>query len=120
MSEPESPPARPRFKSRSLLGILEFLRRYPGRVSACLGLLSINITIEMSLPQIIGNAITALRESLRSGQIYSPWSAVTLFGALITVRAIVGYVLGPIRNRTIQVTLGDIRSRIYDSLQRLA
>ena len=118
MTEPDSPKVR--LKSRSLLGILEFLGRYPGRVTACLGLLSINIAIEMSLPQIIGNAITDLRSSIQSGRIFSPWTAVILLGVLVLVRAIVGYILGPIRNRTVQVTLGDIRSRIYDSLQRLA
>jgi ATP-binding cassette subfamily B protein len=119
MSETDSP-GKQQWKSRSLLGILGFLRRYPGRVAACLGLLSINIAIEMALPQIIGNAINALRASLQSGQVFSPWPAVGIFGVLVTVRALVGYILGPIRNRTIQVTLGDIRSRIYDSLQRLA
>jgi ATP-binding cassette subfamily B protein len=120
MSESDSPHTHHRWKSRSLLGILGFLRRYPGRVAACLGLLAINIAIEMSLPQIIGNAITGLQRSLHANQIFSPWPAVVLFGLLVSVRAVVGYILGPIRNRTIQITLGDIRSRVYDSLQRLA
>jgi ATP-binding cassette subfamily B protein len=115
-----TPTKRPPLKTRSLLGILAFLRRYPGRVALCLALLFVNIGIEMSLPQLIGNAITELRGKFLAGAVYSPWPAVIVFGALVTLRALVGYILGPIRNRTIQATLGDIRLALYDSLQRLA
>ena len=54
-------PKAKKFHPRSLLGVLAFLRRYPGRVTLCLGLLLVNIAIEMTLPQILGNAITGLR-----------------------------------------------------------
>jgi ATP-binding cassette subfamily B multidrug efflux pump len=109
-----------RLKPRSLLQVLGFLRSYPGGVALCLGLLLVNIAIEMTLPQILGDAITGLRQHLATGLAFSLWSFVWLFLALVTVRAIVGFALGPIRNRTIQRTLGDIRAAVYNALQRLA
>ncbi len=120
MSDSANTPPRPHWQPRSLLGVLRFLGRHRSRVAVCLGLLFINIAIEMTLPQVIGNSITALRDSVVHARSYSPWPAVALFGTLVGIRAIVGFVLGPIRNRTIQRTLGDIRSAIYDALQRLA
>jgi ATP-binding cassette subfamily B protein len=110
----------PRLKPRRLLGVLAFLRRYPGRVAVCLGLLLVNITIEMTQPQILGNAITGLREYVATGASFSIWPLAQLFLALTALRAGVGFFLGPMRNRTIQRTLGDIRAAIYNALQRLA
>src|SRR5205807_3047241 len=45
---------------------------------------------------------------------------VLLFVSLVLVRAGNGIILGPIRNRLVQRTLGDIRTAIYDAIQRLA
>ena len=118
MSAPEIKPAKLQF--RSLLGVLAFLRRYPGRVAICLSLLLVNIAIEMSLPQILGNALTGLREQMAGGREFPIGQLAWLFLALVGVRAVVGFVLGPIRNRTIQTTLSDIRATLYNSLQRLA
>jgi ATP-binding cassette subfamily B protein len=113
--------SKPGFKPRSLFGILAFLRRYPGRVTACLGLLLVNITIEMTLPQILGNVISGLRaQQAGAAPGFSLWPFVTLFLGLVSVRAGVGFILGPIRNRTIQSTLGDIRAATYNAMQRLA
>ena len=112
-------PAEARLKPRNLLGILSFLRKYPGRVALCLWLLMIIITIDMLLPQIIGNAITDLRRAMELKLSFSPWLPAQLLLSLILVRTGVAYVLGPIRNRTIQSTLGDIRAAIYDAVQRL-
>jgi ATP-binding cassette subfamily B protein len=109
-----------KLKPRSLLGVIVFLRRYPGRVACCLGLLLVNITIEMTQPQIIGNAITGLREHAAAGVTFSVWPFAQLFLTLAVLRATIGFFLGPLRNRTIQQTLGDIRAAIYNSLQRLA
>jgi ATP-binding cassette subfamily B protein len=109
-----------KFKPRSLLGVLSFLGKYPGRVELCVGLLLVNISIEMTLPQLLGNAITGLRQHLADGAAFSLHRFVLLFLALVTVRAGVGFVLGPIRNRAIQKTLGDIRAALYNALQRLA
>ena len=50
-----------------LLGVLVFLRRYPGAVAASVGLLLVNISIEMAQPQIIGSAITQLRLNAELG-----------------------------------------------------
>jgi len=108
-----------KLKPRSLLGVLSFLRKYPGRVALCLGLLLVNITIEMTLPQLLGNAITGLRNHLTEGVAFSVGPFVLLYLALVSVRAVVGFVLGPIRNRAIQTTLGDIRAALYNALQRL-
>ena len=118
MSAPDVKPAKLQF--RSLLGVLAFLRRYPGRVAVCLSLLLVNIAIEMSLPQILGNALTGLREQMAGGRDFPIQQLAWLFLALVGVRAGVGFVLGPIRNRTIQTTLGDIRATLYNALQRLA
>ena len=118
MSESASKEAR--FQPRSLLGMLSFLRKYPGRVTVCLSLLLVNIGIEMALPQIIGNTINELRRTVELKLPFAPWREVQWFVGLVVVRFFVGLILGPIRNRTVQATLADIRAAIYDALQRLA
>jgi ABC-type multidrug transport system fused ATPase/permease subunit len=110
----------PRAKSGNLVGILGFLGRYPVRVTVCLALLLVNISIEMTLPQIIGETITGLRRHSEGAASFAPWPLVLLFGALTALRAAVGYILGPIRNRTVQNTLRDIRLAVYNALQRQA
>ncbi len=116
----EAPTGKTRLKPRNLLGVLSFLRKYPGRVALCLGLLLINISIEMTLPQVLGNAITGLRNHVAASATFSIWPYAQLFLGLVTLRAAVGFMLGPIRNRTIQTTLGDIRAALYNALQRQA
>ncbi|MDB6034128.1 MAG: transporter transrane region, partial [Verrucomicrobiales bacterium] len=108
------------FKPGNLLGILSFLRRYPGGVALAVGLLLINISIEMGLPQILGSAITDLKDHVEHGADFHAWDFAGLFLALALVRAGVGIILGPVRNRLVQRTLGDIRGAIYDAIQRLA
>jgi ATP-binding cassette subfamily B protein len=105
---------------RSLLGVLAFLAPYPVRSALCIALLSVNISIEMTLPRILGDTINDLQTHAAARDTFSPAPAVTLFLALVIVRMCVGFILGPLRNRLIQQTLGDIRSRIYDTLQRLS
>jgi ATP-binding cassette, subfamily B, multidrug efflux pump len=83
-------------------------------------LLLVNIAVELSLPQILGSAITQLRWHIEWGASLDLRACVLLFVSLVLVRAGNGILLGPIRNRLIQRTLGDIRAAIYDSLQRLA
>jgi ATP-binding cassette subfamily B protein len=117
---PDDATGKKKFAPRSLLGVLSFLRKYPGRVALSVGLLLVNIAIEMTLPQVLGNAITGLRHHLADGVAFSIRPFVLLFLALVSVRAGVGFVLGPIRNRAIQTTLGDIRAALYNALQRLA
>lgn len=117
VSEPKT--AAPR-KARSLLGMLRFLFRYPKAVAVCLALLLVNIAIELTLPQILGNAITGLRWHVEWGAEFSPWTYLQLFLALVLIRSGIGHILGPARGRLIQSTLRDIRSCIYDALQRLA
>jgi ABC-type multidrug transport system fused ATPase/permease subunit len=118
MAEQSKPKSR--VKPGNLLGILVFLRRYPFQVAGCLGLLLVNIAIEMTLPQILGNAITGLRKSIPGVPGFNLSHALWLFLGLVTLRAGVGFVLGPMRNRLVQRTLGDIRAAIYDALQRLS
>jgi ATP-binding cassette subfamily B protein len=77
------------------------------------------ISIEMVLPQIIGDAITALRDALEAHTSFSPWFYAQLLLWLVLVRTGIAYILGPIRNRAIQATLGDIRAAIYNAMQRL-
>ena len=109
-----------KLKPRNLLGVLSFLHKYPGRVALCLGLLLVNISIEMTLPQVLGNAITGLRNRFSDGAMFSIWPYAQLFLGLVVLRAAVGFVLGPVRNLTIQTTLGDIRAALYNALQRQA
>jgi ABC-type multidrug transport system fused ATPase/permease subunit len=107
-------------KAGSLLAILRFLGKYPARVALCLSLLLVAIGIEMTLPQVIGNAINAVRRSVESGTIFSPWHYVSLLLSLVLARSIVSHFVGTVRNRITQPTLGDIRAAIYNALQRLA
>ena len=112
-------PREPRFKSRNLLGVLAFLRKYPGRVTLCFSLLLINVGIDMSLPQFIGNAITDLRRYMDEQIPFSPGLYVRIILSLVLIRTGVAYILGPIRNRTVQFTLADIRAATYNAMQRL-
>jgi ATP-binding cassette subfamily B protein len=105
---------------RSLLEVLSFMGKYPGRISFCVLLLLVNITIEMSLPQIIGNAVTNLRWHIEWNAFFDRRAYVWLFASLVTIRACVGHLLGPGRNRLVQQTLNDIRSALYDAMQRLS
>ncbi|MEW6161188.1 MAG: ABC transporter ATP-binding protein [Verrucomicrobiota bacterium] len=120
MADEQKKEAKKQIHLRSLLGILAFLRRYPRRVTFCIAMLLVNIAIEMLLPQILGDAITSLRWHSEWGAAFDPWTYVQLFGALVLIRAGVGYVVGPARNRLVQNTLGDIRAAIYNAIQRLA
>ena len=113
-----TPPNR-KLKPRSLLGALGFLGKYRGRVAVCLGLLLLIVAIDLSLPQVIGEAINALRARAPGSNTTSPWVYAQLFFGLALARAGLAFVLGPIRNRTIQTTLGDIRCAIYNAMQRL-
>ena len=110
---PTMPPAiRPVAAVRLIVG---FLGKRPGWTALSIGLLLLNIGIELSLPQFLGSTITAL--GTPSTQ-QSLGTMVGVFVGLVVLRAVVGLVLGPIRNRTAQTTLGDIRAAVYDSLQR--
>src|SRR5438128_1343313 len=86
-------------RTHNLAGVLRFLGRYPGRVAASISLLLINIAIEMSLPQILGDAITDLRQHLATGIEFDPWLYVQIFLSLVLIRTGIGLILGPIRNR---------------------
>lgn len=105
---------------RSLLAVLAYMGKYPGRIAFCIFLLLVNITIEMSLPQLIGNAVTNLRWHLEWGAYFDRNAYVSLFVALVLIRAGVGHLLGPSRNRLVQDTLNDIRGAVYDAMQRLS
>lgn len=105
---------------RSLLKILGFLRAYPGRVSLAVGLLLINICIELTLPQVLGEAMNGLQRHVQRQEIFSPMLFVTFYLSLVVIRSGVGFVLGPIRNWIVHTTLGDIRSAIYSAMQGMA
>jgi ATP-binding cassette subfamily B multidrug efflux pump len=107
-------------KPRSLLAVLGFLGKYPGRLTCCLVLLLGVIGIDLALPQVIGNAINALRASAGSEAQPTLAPYVRLFLLLVLSRAVMAYFVGTIRNRITQPVLGDIRSAIYNALQRLA
>ena len=95
--------------------IVGFLGKRPGWTALSIGLLLLNISIELSLPQFLGSTITALGGTAADGSL---GKTIGLFLGLVVLRAGVGLVLGPIRNRTAQTALGDVRAAVYDSLQR--
>jgi len=113
-------PEKKRINTHSLLGILRFLARYKRGAALAISLLLVNLTIEMTLPQILGSAITNLREHAAGGADFPLALYVQIFVSLVVIRAGVGFILGPVRNRVIQRTLGDIRAAIYDAIQRLS
>ena len=100
----------------ALFRLIPFLGRRPGWVALSLGLLLINIAIELALPQILGRAITRLDQP--SGLPFSWQRFVVVFLGLVVIRTLVGMILGPIRNTTVQRTMGDVRSAVYDAIQR--
>ncbi len=108
----QPPPIRPVAAVRRIVG---FLGKRPGWVALSIGLLLLNIGIELSLPQFLGATITALGSASAD---LSLGITVSFFLGLVVLRAGIGLVLGPIRNRTAQTTLSDIRAAVYDSLQR--
>ena len=95
--------------------IVGFLGKRPGWTALSIGLLLLNISIELSLPQFLGFTITALGGTVADGSLAR---TIGLFLGLVILRSGIGLVLGPIRNRTAQTALGDIRAAVYDSLQR--
>ena len=107
-----TPPITPLAAVRRIVG---FLARRPGWTALSIGLLLVNIGIELALPQFVGRAVTALGSPGTRPEL---GRLVGIFLGLVVLRALVGLVLGPIRNRTAQSTLGDIRAAVYDALQR--
>lgn len=105
---------------RGLFRVLAFLGKYPGRIAACIFLLLVNISIEMTLPQIIGQAATNLRWHVEWGAGFDQRTYILLFGGLVIIRAGVGRLLGPTRNRLVQTALNDVREAVYDAVQRLS
>jgi len=75
-----------RFRSRDLLGILAFLGKYPARVTFCLALLLLILSIDLSLPQFIGDAITDLRRYMDEQVPFSPELYVQIVLALVLIR----------------------------------
>src|SRR5882724_6698518 len=118
MTEPK--PTQTRLQPRNLLGVLAFLRAYPAPVLLSVSLLLVNIAVELSLPQILGSAITQLRWHIEWGVRLDLRACVLLFVSLVLVRAGNGILLGPIRNRIVQRPIGDTRPAIYGTVQRLA
>ncbi len=109
---------QPRFKAHNLLGILAFLGKYPWQVTISVSMLLSTIAIDMALPRLLGHAINALESTAR--QIFHPWRFAGFFFCLVLVKEIIRITMGPVRNRLIHGTLGDIRAAIYDAIQRLA
>jgi ABC-type multidrug transport system fused ATPase/permease subunit len=110
----------PDFRARNLLGVLSFLKRYSGFAALAVGMLFVNICLEMSLPRISGTAINRLKDALATGTVYAPWFLAGVYLSVAVLRAMVGFILGRVRNRLIQSTLRDIRAAYFDAVQRLS
>ncbi len=113
-------PAPPAFRARNLLGVLSFLKRYWGSVALAIGLLLVNIGLEMALPRVSGTAINELTHAIATKTTYDPWYLAKLFVGLALIRAVIGLGLGRVRNRLVQGTLKDIRAAYFDAVQRLS
>ena len=113
-------PDKPALRSKSLVGILSFLKPYWIGATLAVALLLFNISLEMFLPRIWGQAINWLKYSLATGKPYDPWGLAVLFLAVAFERACVGFCLGRIRNRLVQGTLKDIRAAYFDAVQGLS
>src|SRR3954468_19419417 len=105
---------------RSLLGVLSFMAKYPWPIAICISLLLVNIAIEMTLPQIIGTAVTNLRWHIEWGAQFDSKNYVLLLLALVFIRTGVGHILGPVRNKIVHNTLNDLREAVYDAMQRFS
>jgi ATP-binding cassette, subfamily B, multidrug efflux pump len=112
--------ATPAFRARNLLGVLSFLMRYRLSVALAVGLLLVNIGLEMALPQVSGRAINGLSDSITHHTPFNPWILAGVYVGLALVRACVGFALGRVRNRLVQATLMDIRAAYFDAVQRLS
>src|SRR5207247_9340616 len=109
----EPKPTQTRVQSRNLLGVLAFLRAYPAPVVLSVSLLLVNIAVELSLPQILGSAITQRRWHIEWGATLDLQACVLRFVALAMVRARNAILLGPIRTRLVQCTRGYLRPPTY-------
>ena len=116
----ETPPQKTRGSLRSLFVVLSFLRSYPGWFCLAIGLLLTNIGIELALPQVLGEAMNGLQRHVEQQEEFSPTLFVIIYLSLVGIRSGIGIILGPIRNRLVHTTLGDIRAAIYSALQRMA
>ena len=110
----------PAFRPRNLLGVLSFLKRYKRGVAIAIGLLLFNIGLEMTLPRICGTAINQLRTAVANNVPYHPWVLAGWYVGLALLRAVVGFIVGRVRNRLIQSTLKDLRAAFFDAVQRLS
>ena len=117
--KPHSPDT-PKFRPRNLLGVLSFLKNYPVSTALAVGLLLVNICLEMTMPRISGTAINQLQGALAQNRFYNPWKLALLFVSLALLRSALGFVLGRVRNRLIQGTLRDIRAAFFDAVQNLS
>lgn len=109
-----------RAHSGSLAGVLVFLGRYPWRVGLALWLVLVGIGLELALPQILGYAINRMSGGVGARDRFDLGRCVGLLVSLVLLRAALGYLLGMLRNRTVQRALNDIRAALYEALQRLA
>jgi len=112
--------SKPSTRKYPLWSVLKFLGRYPALCTLAFGLLLIILGLEMVLPQILGSAITALNNHLKTGAPFRPLHFTVLFFSLALIRELLRNQLGPVRNRVIQGVLADIRGTIYDAIQRLS
>ncbi len=104
---------------RNLFGILAYLGAYPRLVFYVYGLLILTISAELVLPQVLGHAISALRDHLAHGAPFQPFYFAAIYLGISIARETMRHVLGPFRSRLIQDTLADIRGDIYDAIQWL-
>ena len=107
-------------RSKSLLGILAFLKPYWVGTTLAITLLLFNIALELFLPRISGSAINQLRYAIATNTPYEPWGLAELFLAVAFERSCVAFCLGRIRNRLVQGTLKDIRAAYFDAVQGLS
>ncbi|HEY5751650.1 MAG TPA: ABC transporter ATP-binding protein [Chthoniobacterales bacterium] len=124
MTANESPKATDTAKKsfgalRNLGGVLLYLRKYSVGTAGAIGMLLVIMGIELSLPQVVGRAITALKDHLENATPFVPLAFAGVFLGLSLSRETLRFGLGRLRSRVIQGVLADIRGDIYDAIQWL-
>jgi ATP-binding cassette subfamily B protein len=100
--------------------VLGFLARYRRMAAAAVGLLFFNISMEMALPYVSGQAINQLQAAAKNHLPLDPWRMAEIFFALAAVRAAGAFTAGRVRNFLVQSTLKDLRAAYFNAVQRLS
>lgn len=109
-------------KAHNLVRILRFLTPHRGIALATVVLLLVNVGIEAVQPQVARAFLNGLQQYVAApvGMEFHPWTYALMIIGLWLVRGSNSMVSGILRTRLSQRVVFDIRSAVYDALQRLS